>query len=166
MNRIARIAFALAFVAAPSVMHAQTVTGAITASADIATVFAFGTPNALDFGSVTPGAGATATGSIPFSRNIGVIYQLPDATNTGVLVGPAGNIQPSYTCGTGSSITTIVTAFSSCAPATATTAVLTVTAPTALVNEYVVFKGTLTAAQTNVKPGNYSGSIRITAVPN
>jgi len=90
----------------------------------------------------------------------------PDAATTGQLTGPGGTITPTYTCGTGSTATTITSSFSSCAPATATTAVLTVAAPTALVNEFVVFNGSLSAAQTNTVPGNYAGTIRITATAN
>lgn len=155
---------AAALLALPTMAQAQT--GTINASADIATVFAFGTSSPLSFGSVTPGTTATGTGSIAFSRNVGVIWTLPDAATTGQLTGPGGTISPTYTCGTGSTVSAIVTAFSSCTPATGTTAVLTVTAPAGLVNEFVIFSGSLSAAQTNTVPGTYSGTIRITATPN
>jgi hypothetical protein len=155
---------AAALIALPTLAQAQT--GTINASADIATVFAFGTSSPLSFGSVTPGTAATGTGSIAFSRNVGVIWTLPDAATTGQLTGPGGTISPTYTCGTGSTNSTIVSAFTSCNPATGTTAVLTVAAPAALVNEFVIFNGSLSAAQTNTVPGTYSGTIRITATQN
>lgn len=166
MNRSFRLLAALTVIALPSVAGAQAITGSIGASADIATVFAFGSPTALNFGSVTPGTGATASGSIPLSRNVGVIYSLPDGANTGRLTGPAGNLQPAYTCGVGSTATTIVSAFASCAPASATAAQLTQPAPTGTLTEYVIFNGTLTAGQTNIAPGTYAGTIRVTATPN
>lgn len=164
MKTTLRVLAAAALVALPAVSQAQT--GTINASADIATVFTFGSSSPLSFGSVTPGTSASGSGSIAFSRNVGVIWTLPDAANTGQLTGPGGTITPTYTCGTGSTATTIVSAFSSCTPATGTTAVLTVAAPAALVNEFVIFKGTLSAAQTNTVPGTYAGTIRITATPN
>lgn len=164
MKNSLRVLAALAFLALPSLAQAQT--GTINASADIATVFTFGASTPLSFGSVTPGTTATASGSIAFSRNVGVIWTLPDAASTGQLTGPGGTISPTYTCGTGSTATTITSSFSSCVPATGTTAVLTVAAPTALVAEFVIFNGSLSAAQTNTVPGNYTGTIRITATPN
>jgi hypothetical protein len=157
-------ALAAALLVLPALAQAQT--GTINASADIATVFAFGTSTPLSFGSVTPGTASTASGSIAFSRNVGVIWTLPDAATTGQLTGPGGTISPTYTCGTGSTAATITSTFSSCTPATGTTAVLTVAAPTALVNEFVIFNGALSAAQTNTVPGTYAGTIRITATPN
>ena len=163
MNRSFRLLAALTMIALPSVAGAQAITGSIAASADIATVFSFGAPSALNFGNVTPGAGATATGSIPLSRNVGVIYSLPDGANTGRLTGPAGNLQPSYACGVGSTSTTIVSAFASCNSAGNQ---LTLSAPTGTLTEYVIFNGTLAAAQTNIAPGTYSGTIRVTATPN
>jgi hypothetical protein len=167
VNRSFRLLAALTLIALPSVASAQTaITGSIGASADIATVFSFGTPVALNFGSVTPGAGATASGSIPLSRNVGVIYSLPDGANTGRLTGPAGNLQPTYTCGVGSTAAAIVSAFTSCAPASTTASQLTLPAPTGTQTEYVIFNGTLAAAQTNIAPGTYSGTIRVTATTN
>jgi hypothetical protein len=157
-------ALAAALLVLPALAQAQT--GTINASADIATVFAFGTSTPLSFGSVTPGTASTASGSIAFSRNVGVIWTLPDAATTGQLTGPGGTISPTYTCGTGSTAATITSTFSSCTPATGTAAVLTVAAPTALVNEFVIFNGALSAAQTNTVPGTYAGTIRITATPN
>ena len=47
-----------------------------------------------------------------------------------------------------------------------TTSVLTLPAPAAVTTEYVVFQGSLSAAQTNIAPGTYSGTIRVTATPN
>jgi len=145
---------------------AQAQTGTINASADIATVFTFGTSSPLTFGSITPGTTASGSGSIAFSRNVGVIWTLPDAATTGQLTGPGGTILPTYTCGVGLTASTISSSFSSCTPATGTTAVLTVAAPTALVNEFVIFNGSLSAAQTNTVPGSYTGTIRITATQN
>jgi len=162
VNRSLRLLATLTFVALPSIAGAQ-VTGSITASADIATVFSFGTPVALNFGSVTPGSGATAQGSIPLSRNVGVIYSLPDGANTGKLTNGANSVQPSYTCGVGSTATTIVSAFASCGAAGTQ---LTLSAPTGTLTEYVIFNGTLAAGQTNIVPGTYSGTIRVTATPN
>jgi hypothetical protein len=157
-------ALAAALLVLPALAQAQT--GTINASADIATVFAFGTSTPLSFGSVTPGTTSTGSGSIAFSRNVGVIWTLPDAATTGQLTGPGGTISPTYTCGTGSTAATITSTFSSCTPATGTAAVLTVAAPTALVNEFVIFNGALSAVQTNTVPGTYAGTIRITATPN
>ena len=165
MKNTLRVLAAAAFIALPAMGQAQQ-TGSINASADIATVFSFGASTPLSFGSITPGTTATGTGSIAFSRNVGVIWTLPDAGATGQITGPGGTITPAYTCGTGTTATAITSAFSSCAPATATTAVLTVAAPTALVNEFVIFSGSLSAAQTNTVPGNYAGTIRITATAN
>jgi len=165
VNRSLRLLAALSFIALPSVASAQ-VTGSIGASADIATVFSFGTPVALNFGSVTPGASATASGSIALSRNVGVIYSLPDGANTGRLTGPAGNLQPTYTCGVGATAATIVSSFTSCVPASTTASQLTLAAPSGTLTEYVIFNGSLAAAQTNIAPGTYAGTIRITATPN
>ena len=163
MNRSFRLLAALTIIALPSVARPQPITGSITASADIATVFSFGTPSALNFGSVTPGTGATASGYIPLSRNVGVIYSLPDGATTGRLTGPAGNLQPTYTCGVGTTSAAITSAFTSCA---ATGAQLTLTAPASTLTEYVIFNGTLGAGQTNIAPGTYTGTIRVTATPN
>jgi hypothetical protein len=166
MKKLLLTAIGAALFAAPSFASAQTITGNIGATAVIQTVFAFGTASPVDFGVVTPGTAATASGYIPLQRNVGVIYTLPDATTTGRLTGPAGNISPTYTCGVGTTNSTIVTAFSSCTPATATTAVATLGAPTGLLTEYVIFNGSLAASQTNVAPGTYTGTIRVTATAN
>ena len=163
MNRSIRLIAALGMLALPTVAKAQSITGSIAASADIATVFSFGVPSPLNFGSITPGTAATASGYIPLSRNIGVIYSLPDGVNTGVLTGPAGNLTPSYTCGVGATNSTITSAFTSCAAAGNQ---LTLAAPTGTVTEYVIFNGSLAAGQTNIAPGTYSGTIRVTATGN
>ena len=163
MNRSIRLLALLTAIALPSVVRAQSITGSITASADIATVFAFGAPTALSFGSVTPGTAATGSGYIPLSRNVGVIYSLPDGATTGQLTGPGGNLQPSYTCGVGATNAAIVSAFTNC---NNTGNQLTLAAPTSLLTEYVIFNGSLAAGQTNVAPGTYSGTIRVTATPN
>jgi hypothetical protein len=163
VNRSIRLLAALTMIALPSVAGAQ-VTGSISATADIATVFSFGTPVAVDFASIPPGTAATASGSIPFSRNVGVIYSLPDGAATGQLTGPGGNLVPAYTCGVGSTSTTIVSPFTNCNSSIANQ--LTLTAPAAVVTEYVIFNGSLTAAQTTIAPGAYVGMIRVTATPN
>jgi hypothetical protein len=163
VNRSFRLLAALTIFTLPTVARAQAITGSIAASADIATVFSFGTPTALNFGSVTPGTGATASGFIPLSRNVGVIYSLPDGATTGQLTGPAGNLQPTYTCGVGSTSAAIVSAFANC---NNTGAQLTLSAPASSLTEYVIFNGTLAAGQTNIAPGTYTGTIRVTATPN
>jgi hypothetical protein len=149
--------------ALPSLAQAQSITGSISASADIATVFSFGAPSALNFGSVVPGATATASGYIPLSRNVGVIYSLPDGATTGQLTGPGPAITPTYTCGVGTTSAAITSAFSSC---NGTSSVLTLAAPSGTLTEYVIFNGSLSAAQTNTVPGTYSGTIRVTATAN
>ena len=163
MNRSTRLLALIAALALPSVAGAQSITGSISATADIATVFSFGAPSALSFGTVTPGTAATGSGYIPLSRNVGVIYSLPDGATTGQLSGPGGNLQPTYTCGVGATNAAIVSPFTNC-----NTAVnqLTLAAPTGLLTEFVIFNGSLAAGQTNVAPGIYSGTIRVTATPN
>jgi len=163
VNRSTRLLAALAMIAVPSVASAQSITGSIAASADIATVFSFGAPTALNFGSIPPGTAANASGFIPLSRNVGVIYSLPDGATTGQLTGPGGNLLPSYTCGVGTTSAAIVNAFTNC---NNTGNQLTLAAPTGLLTEYVIFNGSLAAGQTNVAPGTYSGTIRVTATPN
>ena len=163
MNRSTRLLAALAMIALPSVASAQSITGSIAASADIATVFSFGAPTALNFGSIPPGTAATASGYIPLSRNVGVIYSLPDGATTGQLSGPGGNLLPSYTCGVGATSAAIVSAFTNC---NAAGNQLTLPTPTGLLTEYVIFNGSLAAGQTNIAPGTYSGTIRVTATPN
>ncbi len=163
MNRSTRLLAALAMIAVPSVASAQSITGSISASADIATVFSFGAPTALNFGSIPPGTAASASGFIPLSRNVGVIYSLPDGATTGQLTGPGGNLLPSYTCGVGTTSAAIVNAFTNC---NNTGNQLTLPTPAGLLTEYVIFQGSLAAAQTNIAPGTYSGTIRVTATPN
>ena len=164
MNRSLRLIAALGMLALPSLAQAQSITGSIAASADIATVFSFGAPSALNFGSVVPGSAASASGYIPLSRNVGVIYSLPDGATTGQLTGPGGNIMPTYSsCGVGTTSAAITSPFSSC---NGTSSVLTLAAPTGTLTEYVIFNGSLSAAQTNTVPGTYSGTIRVTATAN
>ncbi len=170
MNRISRLALAAAIIALPAAAQAQS-TGSITASANVATVFSFGTPSGLTFKSasatnVTPGAAATGTGYIALTRNVGVIYTLPDGATTGNLSNGTTTLVPTYSCGVGTTSATISSAFSSCVPTSATTSVLTLAAPTATTVEYVIFTGSLAASQTDIAPGTYSGTIRITATPN
>ncbi|HEX2090989.1 MAG TPA: hypothetical protein VHG28_01255 [Longimicrobiaceae bacterium] len=165
MKKLALSILAVAVFAIPA--KAQT-NGSISASADIPTVLNFGASTALSFGSVTPGQAAAGSGYIALSRNVGVIFTLPDAANTGRLTRSGGTetIQPTFTCGVGSTSSAVTNAFSSCAPATGTTGVLTLSAPTGVVNEYVIFNGSLTGTQTNAVPGSYTGTIRITATAN
>jgi hypothetical protein len=167
MKKSALVLAAAACLALPAMASAQ-VNGSISASADIPTVLNFGSSSALSFGSITPGTPATGTGHIALNRNVGVVFTLPDAGNTGRLTRSGGTetLQPAFTCGVGSTTSTIVSAFSSCLPATASTAVLTLTAPTTVVTEYVIFNGSLTGTQTNAIPGAYVGTIRITATAN
>jgi spore coat protein U-like protein len=56
-----------------------------------------------------------------------------------------------------------VSAFSSC---NGTGSVLTLGSPTGTLTEYVIFNGSLSAAQTNIVPGSYVGTIRVTATGN
>jgi hypothetical protein len=164
VNRSLRLLAALGMLALPAVAQAQSITGSITATADIATVFSFGAPSPLNFGSIVPGNAATGSGYIPLSRNVGVIYSLPDGATTGQLSGPAGNLMPTYTsCGVGTTSAAITSPFSSC---NGTSSVLTLAAPSGTLTEYVIFNGSLSAAQTNIAPGTYSGTIRITATAN
>lgn len=166
MKKLALALAGAALLSAPSLASAQGITGSINATATIQTVLNFGTSQALDFGAVTPGQAANASGWIELNRNVGVVFTLPDATTTGQLVGPGGNIQPAYTCGVGTTSTAITTAFSSCVPADGTTEVARLLAPTGTTLEYVIFNGSLTEAQTNITPGTYNGTIRITATAN
>ena len=163
MNRSLRLIAALGMLALPAAAQAQSITGSIAASADIATVFSFGVPSPLNFGSITPGTTASASGYIPLSRNVGVIYSLPDGATTGQLTGPGPAITPTYTCGVGSTNSVIVSAFSSC---NGTSSVLTLAKPSGTMTEYVIFNGSLSAVQTNTVPGTYSGTIRVTATAN
>jgi hypothetical protein len=166
MKKLALVAAAVAALALPSLATAQT--GTINATATVQTVLNFGTSQAVDFGAVVPGTAATASGWIELNRNVGVIFTMPDAAATGRLTRSGGTetLQPAYTCGIGTTNAAITSAFSSCTPAAATTGVLTLTAPAATTTEYVIFNGSLTAAQTNTIPGTYNGVIRITAASN
>ncbi len=166
MKKLAFAAAAIAALALPSLATAQT--GTINATATVQTVLNFGTSQAVDFGAITPGTAATASGWIELNRNVGVIFTLPDAAATGRLTRGGGTetLQPAYTCGIGTTSAAITSAFSSCTPVSATGGVLTLTAPAATTTEYVIFNGGLTAAQTNTIPGTYNGVIRITATAN
>lgn len=159
MKKIAlSLAAAAAFAFAPSA-HAQQ--GQIEVSATIQTILDFGAASGLDFGIITPGQAATGQGSIELSRNVGATLDFPTATERGQLSDGTTTLTPAYTCGVGSTATTIVTAFSNCSTAT-----LGLTAPTGLTTEYVIFNGSLTAAQTNIAPGTYTGVITIRATQN
>lgn len=165
MNRTLRLVAALGMLALPTLAQAQSITGSIAASATIQSVFAFGAPSALSFGNVVPNTAATGSGYIPMQRNVGVIYSLPDGATTGQLTGPGPAIQPTYTCGVGATSGTLTTTWANC---TSTGALQTVAGATVsgLVNEFVIFQGSLTAAQTNTVPGVYSGTIHVLATPN
>jgi spore coat protein U-like protein len=167
VNKLA-LALAAALLAVPSLAAAQPSPG-INATATIGTVLDFGASQALDFGAVTPGTAATAWGWIELARNVGVDITLPDGADTGRLTRAGGTetLQPAYSCGIGTTSGAVVAAFSSCAPATGAVVVGTRAASAgAPVTEYVIFNGSLTAAQTVVTPGTYSGTIRITATAN
>lgn len=159
MKKIAlSLAAAAAFAFAPSA-HAQQ--GQIEVSATIQTILDFGASSGLNFGTITPGQAATGQGSIVLSRNVGATVDFPNATERGQLSDGTTTLTPSYTCGIGSTATTIVTSFANCS-----TASLSLTAPTGLTTEYVIFNGSLTAAQTNIAPGTYTGVITIRATQN
>ena len=106
MKKLALSILAVAVFAIPA--KAQ-VNGSISASADIPTVLNFGASSALSFGSVTPGTSASGSGYIALSRNVGVVFTLPDAASTGLLTRSGGTetIQPSFTCGVGTTSATI-----------------------------------------------------------
>ena len=153
------LAAAAAFAFAPSAASAQQ--GQIEVSATIQTILDFGAATGLNFGTITPGTAATGQGSIELSRNVGATIDFPNASERGQLSDGTTTITPAYTCGIGTTATTIVTAFSDCSTAT-----LDLTAPIGLTTEYVIFNGSLTAAQTNVTPGTYTGVITIRATQN
>ena len=166
MNRLSRFAFAAALVAMPAIAQAQaqSITGSIGAQADIATVFAFGSVTQMSFGSVVPGATATASGNIIINRNVKVMYSLPDGATTGLLTlsGGTATLQPTFTsCGVGTAATTITSAWTACTPPTTYTA-----APgTGTVSEYVIFNASLSTAVTTL-PGTYVGVIKVVAATN
>jgi len=161
-----------ALLALPSLAQAQTATGSINATATVNTVLNFGSSSGMDFGTVTPGTTSSATaGYIAFTRNVGVAFTLPDGANTGKLtrVGGTETLQPAFSsCGVGTTTTAIgaSTGFSSCAPASGTTVVLSLAAPTTgPTSEYVIFNGTVAVPATAVG-GTYNGVIKITATAN
>jgi hypothetical protein len=162
-----------ALIALPSLAAAQsTATGAIAATATVNTVIDFGTSPGMDFGIVTPGTTSSSVrGYIPFTRNIGVSFTLPDGANTGRLVRTGGteSLQPTFsTCGVGTTNSAITSAFSACGGTgvTAATVVGTLTAPTAgPTSEFVIFNGTVAVPAAAV-PGTYTGTIKITATAN
>lgn len=169
MKKLALVLAGAALIAAPSLASAQ-VTGTINATATIQTVLNFGASQAVDFGAITPGTAATASGWIELNRNVGVNITLPDAATTGRLTRSGGTetLQPAFTCGIGTTSSAIAAdgAFSSCAPADGTTVVGTRTAPAGPVTEFVIFNGSLSTTQTVITPGTYNGVIRITATAN
>jgi hypothetical protein len=162
-----------AMLAIPAFASAQTVSGSVAVSATIPTTLDFGAATDINFGTVTANNTATAakTGSIAFTRNVGVSFYLPDGTATGRLyrggVTTAASLQPTWSsCGVGTTATTVSSSFSSCTPASGTTSVLTLAAPTTgATSEFVIFTGTLTAPSTT-QGGTYTGSITIQAVAN
>ena len=154
------LAAVAALAAAPSAASAQE-QGQIDVSATIQTILRFGASTGLNFGTISPGDAATGQGSIELIRNVGTILDFPNASELGQLSDGTTTLTPSYTCGVGTTATTIVTSFTDCSTAT-----LTLAAPTGLTTEYVIFNGSLTAAQTNVTPGTYTGVITIQATQN
>lgn len=164
---------AAALIALPSIASAQsTATGSIGATATVSTVLDFGTSPGIDFGQVTPGTtSASATGYIPFTRNVGVSFTLPDGATTGLLTRAGGTetLQPAFsTCGVGTTNSTITSAFTACGGTgiTAASVVGTLAAPTAgPTSEFVIFTGTV-AVPTAAVPGTYSGTIKIMATAN
>jgi hypothetical protein len=148
------------------------VSGSIAATATIPTTLDFGAATDINFGTVNADntASAAKTGSIAFTRNVGVSFYLPDGTATGRLyrggVTTASSLQPSWSaCGVGTTATTVTSSFSSCTPASGTTSVLTLSAPSGPTSEFVIFTGTVTAP-TTTQGGTYTGSITIQAVAN
>lgn len=164
MKKLALTLAAVAALAAvPSAASAQaTDQGTIAVSATIQTILRFGASTGLDFGTVTPGQAATGQGSIELIRNVGTVLTFPTATQVGQLTGPGGTLTPAYTCGVGATATAITTSFTGdCA-----TGSLTLASPAGLSTQYVIFNGSLTAAQTNTTPGAYTGTIRVLATQN
>ena len=175
MKKFALAAVGAALLALPSLAAAQnTAQGSITASASVTTVLNFGTGTAIQFGSVTPGTTSSpATGFVPFTRNVGVSFTLPDGANTGLLKRTVTNatetLQPVFSaCGVGGTSGAITSAFSACGGVslTATQVVGTLAAPTTgPTSEFVIFTGTV-AVPLNAVPGTYEGTIRIVATAN
>jgi hypothetical protein len=173
MKKFAIVLGAAALLALPSLASAQsTATGSIAATATVATVLDFGTSPGMNFGIVTPGTtSSSVTGYIPFTRNVGVSFTLPDGTTTGRLTRAGGTetLQPTFSaCGVGTTNSAITSAFSACGGAgvTAATVVGTLTAPTAgPTSEFVIFTGTV-AVPTAAVPGRTPGTIKITATAN
>jgi hypothetical protein len=174
MNRLSRFVALAAIVGLPVVAQAQGAqTASITTTADVQTVFSFGTPTAMSFPAIVPGAAAvTASGSIPFTRNTVVTYTInsistltqSDGTTKitgGTTAGNTGSLTITA-CGVGASSTLYTTPFSSCAAAGVITSLA---APTATTTEYINFTGSLVTT-TSTKPGLYTGSISITATAN
>ena len=152
MNRSLRLVAALGMLALPSLASAQSITGSINASADIATVFSFGAPSPLNFGTVTPGTAAIGVRLHPAlaqrRRDLLAARRCHDR--------PAhrpwrATLQPTYACGVGTTSATITSAFTSC---NSIGHQLTLAAPTGTLTEYVIFNGSLAAAQTNIVPGH------------
>ena len=166
MKKLSQLVMAAALVVLPAAAHAQaqSITGSIGAQADIATVFAFGSVTQLSFGSVVPGATATASGNIIINRNVNVTYSLPDGAATGKLTlsGGTATLQPTFSsCGVGTSAATISATWTACTPPTTATA-----APTGgVVSEYVIFNASLSTSTTTL-PGTYVGVIKVVATTN
>jgi hypothetical protein len=166
MKKLSQIVLAAALIVLPAAVQAQaqSITGSIGAQADVATVFAFGSVTQLAFGSVVPGATATATGNIIINRNVKVMYSLPDGATTGLLTltGGTATLQPTFTsCGVGTSAASISAGWTACTPPTTYTA-----APAGgQVSEYVIFNASLTTA-TSTLPGVYVGVIKVVATTN
>jgi hypothetical protein len=155
------LAAVAALAVAPSAAQAQE-QGQIDVSATIQTILRFGASSGLNFGTITPGDAATGSGSIELIRNVGTLLEFPNAGELGQLSDGTTTITPSYTCGVSATATGAFTStFTNCSTAT-----LSLSAPAGLTTEYVIFNGSLSAAQTNVTPGTYTGVITIQATQN
>lgn len=161
MKYLSRIVAIAALVTAPVAAQAQ-ISGSFDASANVATVFAFGASTAMTFGSIIPGqaTAVTATGSIALQRNVPVTYTIGANPGLLTLVGGTATLQPSLSCGMGTIATAISANWTSCAAGTVTK----YAAPTSTTTEYVVFTGSLLTT-TSTPPGSYTGTISITAAP-
>lgn len=175
MKKFALAAVGAALLALPSLASAQsTAQGSIAATATVSTVLNFGSSPGIDFGMVTPGTtSSSVTGYVPFTRNVGVSFTLPDGATTGRLTrvgtGATETLQPTFSaCGVGTTNSAITTAFSACGGAgvTAATTVGTLAAPTTgPTSEFVIFTGTV-AVPIAAVPGTYTGTIKILATAN
>ena len=164
---------AAALIALPSIASAQsTAQGSIAATATVSTVLNFGSSPGIDFGIVTPGTtSSSVSGYVPFTRNVGVSFTLPDGATTGLLTRQTTGetLQPAFSaCGVGTTNSAITSAFSACGGTgvTSATVVGTLAAPTTgPTSEFVIFTGTVAVPLAAV-PGTYTGTIKILATAN